>query len=182
MVNNLTVITAFKGILPHITFQTINNESIITLSKHYLLFNFYILKNHISFQYKLLTCISGIDLIENKYRFCISYELLSLVYNLRLRLKVFLNEIAMVASLTSIFLNSNWWEREVWDLFGIYFVGHLDLRRILTDYGFEGYPLRKDFPLSGYIDLRYDLATKRLIAEPLELSQEFRIFTFEMPW
>lgn len=176
------VIQKFKGLIPFITYQNINKESILTFSKDYLLFNFKFLKNHVSYQYTVLSCISGVDLIEKSYRFCISYDLLSLVFNTRLRVKVFVDKIATVKSINSIFINSNWWEREVWDLFGIFFVNHPDLRRILTDYGFEGHPLRKDFPLSGYIELRYDIIKKRMISEPLELSQEFRSFTFEMPW
>jgi NADH:ubiquinone oxidoreductase subunit C len=130
----------------------------------------------------LLSCISGVDLLEKKYRFCISYELLSIVYNSRLRVKLFIDEISTIPSICSIFINSNWWEREVWDLFGIYFSNHPDLRKILTDYGFEGHPLRKDFPLTGYLELRYDIALKRMVSEPLELTQEFRVFSFEMPW
>jgi NADH dehydrogenase (ubiquinone) Fe-S protein 3 len=175
-------IKKFKGIIPYISYQNINKESILIFSKNYLLVNFYILKNQIQYQYNLLSCISGVDLISNHYRFCLSYELLSVVYNTRLRIKIFINEISTVPSIYSIFINSNWWEREVWDLFGVYFTNHPDLRRILTDYGFEGHPLRKDFPLSGYIELRYDIITKRMVSEPLELAQEFRSFTFEMPW
>lgn len=175
-------IKKFKGVIPYISYQNINKESILIFSKNYLLVNFYILKTQIQYQYNLLSCISGVDLIGNHYRFCLSYELLSVVYNTRLRIKIFINEISTVPSIYNIFINSNWWEREIWDLFGIYFINHPDLRRILTDYGFEGHPLRKDFPLSGYIELRYDIITKRMISEPLELSQEFRSFTFEMPW
>ena len=175
-------IKKFKGIIPYISYQNINKESILIFSKNYLLVNFYILKNQIQFQYNLLSCISGVDLISNHYRFCLSYELLSVVYNTRLRIKIFINEISTVPSIYNIFINSNWWEREIWDLFGVYFINHPDLRRILTDYGFEGHPLRKDFPLSGYIELRYDIISNRMISEPLELSQEFRSFTFEMPW
>ena len=122
------------------------------------------------------------DLIGKKYRFCIVYDLLSLTFNTRLRIKTFVDEITTVPTIYTIFINSNWWEREIWDLFGIYFLGHPDLRRILTDYGFEGHPLRKDFPLSGYVELRYDTKKKRIISEPVELAQEFRSFTFEMPW
>lgn len=178
----LNIIKKFKGTIPFITYQNINNESILTFSKYYLLFNLKILKTQILYQYSLLSCISGIDLIEKCYRFCISYDLLSLIFNTRLRVKVFVNKITTIESINTIYINSNWWEREIWDLFGIYFINHPDLRRILTDYGFEGFPLRKDFPLSGYIELRYDIIQKRLISEPLELSQEFRTFTFEMPW
>ncbi len=170
------------GIIPFLVYQNINKENILTFSKKYLILNFYILKKHIYYQYNLLSCISGVDLIGKKYRFCVAYDLLSLTFNTRLRIKVFVDEIATIPTLYTIFINSNWWEREIWDLFGVYFLGHPDLRRILTDYGFEGYPLRKDFPLSGYIELRYDLKKKRIISEPLELAQEFRSFNFEMPW
>lgn len=176
------ILKKFKGIIPFIAYQNINKESILTFSKYYLLFNFKILKTQILYQYALLSCISGIDLIEKSYRFCISYELLSLTYNTRLRIKIFIDKVATIGSINMIFINSNWWEREIWDLFGIYFISHPDLRRILTDYGFEGHPLRKDFPLSGYVELRYDIIKKRLVSEPLELSQEFRSFLFEMPW
>jgi NADH:ubiquinone oxidoreductase subunit C len=110
------------------------------------------------------------------------YDLLSLTYNSRIRVKVFVNEITSVDSIVKIFKNANWWEREVWDLYGIYFNEHPDLRRILTDYGFEGYPMRKDFPLSGYVELRYDQSKKRIVLEPIELTQEFRSFTYDMPW
>jgi len=110
------------------------------------------------------------------------YDLLSLTYNSRLRVKVLVNEITFVPSCVSIFINANWWEREVWDLYGIYFENHPDLRRILTDYGFEGHPMRRDFPLSGYVELRYSESKKRVIVEPVELTQEFRSFTFETPW
>jgi len=99
-----------------------------------------------------------------------------------LRVKVFVNEITSVPSIVPIYINANWWEREIWDLYGIYFDKHPDLRRILTDYGFEGHPMRKDFPLPGFVELRYHESKKRIVAEVLELSQEFRFFTFETPW
>jgi len=102
--------------------------------------------------------------------------------NSRIRIKVFVNEITSIDSTVNIFQNANWWEREVWDLYGIYFNNHPDLRRILTDYGFEGYPMRKDFPLSGYVEVRYDQTKRRVILEPIELTQEFRSFSFETPW
>jgi len=110
----------------------------------------------------MLTYIAGIDLYGLLYRFCVVYDLLSLTYNTRIRVKVYLTETGSVNSIINIYLNSNWWEREIWDLFGIYFENHPDLRRILTDYGFEGFPLRKDFPLYGYVELRYD-ETKKIL-------------------
>jgi NADH:ubiquinone oxidoreductase subunit C len=123
-----------------------------------------------------------VDFLTKNYRFSVVYDLLSLTYNSRLRLKVFTNELQSLPSSVKIFINANWWEREIWDLYGIYFDQHPDLRRILTDYGFEGHPLRKDFPLSGYIEVRYDDNKKRIVVEPLELTQEARSFTFESPW
>jgi NADH dehydrogenase (ubiquinone) Fe-S protein 3 len=123
-----------------------------------------------------------VDFLTKNYRFSVVYDLLSLTYNSRLRLKVFTNELQSLPSSVNIFINANWWEREIWDLYGIYFDQHPDLRRILTDYGFEGHPLRKDFPLSGYIEVRYDDNKKRIVVEPLELTQEARFFTFESPW
>jgi NADH dehydrogenase (ubiquinone) Fe-S protein 3 len=141
-----------------------------------------VLKKHINFGFNLLTCISGVDLLGSTYRFCVAYDLLSLRNNSRLRIKIYLNEITSVNSVIPIFRNANWWEREVWDLYGIYFQNHPDLRRILTDYGFEGYPMRKDFPLSGYVEVRYDASKKRVVVEPLELAQEFRSFNYETPW
>jgi NADH/F420H2 dehydrogenase subunit C len=169
-------------LLPLFKCQLIQDEIIIFISHTNLLLTLNILKNHFSFLYNLLTCISGVDFLGKRYRFCVVYELLSLTYNSRLKVKVLLNEITSISSIINIFINSNWWEREIWDLYGIYFNNHPDLRRILTDYGFEGHPLRKDFPLSGYIELRYNENKKRIIIEALELTQEFRVFNFETPW
>lgn len=137
---------------------------------------------HTNYQFQVLTCISGVDFMHSKYRFGVVYDLLSLNMNSRLRVKVFTNEITAIDSVISIFPSCNWWEREIWDLYGIYFNKHPDLRRILTDYGFEGYPMRKDFPLSGYVEVRYDQTKRRVVLEPIELTQEFRIFSFETPW
>jgi len=171
-----------KDILPILTYQRFKDESNLVVSHDKLTFSLNCLKNHISYQYKLLTCISGVDFWGKDYRFCVVYDLLSLTYNTRLRVKTFVNEITSVPSCVDIYINANWWEREIWDLYGIYFDKHPDLRRILTDYGFEGHPMRKDFPLYGYVELRYDESKKRIVVEPVELTQEFRSFTFETPW
>src|SRR3546814_18827256 len=125
------------------------------------------LKKHISLQFSLLSCISGIDFLGKDYRFCVAYDLLSLVFAQRLRVKTFLNEITPISSVVPVFPCANWWEREVWDMYGIFFENHPDLRRILSDYVFEGYPMRKDFPLFGYIELRYD--------ENHKISEERRV-------
>jgi NADH dehydrogenase (ubiquinone) Fe-S protein 3 len=179
---NLLKIKSLVKSIPFLVYQEFNNEICLVVSKNTLLFVLNFLKLHIGLQYKLLSCISGVDFLTKNYRFSVVYDLLSLTYNSRLRLKVFTNEIQSLPSCVKIFINSNWWEREIWDLYGIYFDQHPDLRRILTDYGFEGHPLRKDFPLSGYIEVRYDDNKKRIVVEPLELTQEARSFTFESPW
>ena len=176
----------FFSILPIIFIQKFNNELTYIVQKKNLLFILNCLKLHLNFQYKLLSCISGIDLlscsVSNNYRFSIVYDLLSLHFNTRLRVKIFLNELSTVLSTVSIFINANWWEREIWDMFGIWFDNHPDLRRILTDYGFDGFPLRKDFPLIGYSEILYDFNKKRIISKPCEFSQDFRFFLFENSW
>jgi len=178
----LKSLNTLKNIIPLLSISNIRDEISIVLSSNKLLFSLNCLKHHINYQYNLLSCISGIDFIHSKYRFGVVYDLLSLVMNSRIRVKIFVNEITSIDSTVIIFRNANWWEREVWDLYGIYFNNHPDLRRILTDYGFEGYPMRKDFPLSGYVEVRYDQTKRRVVLESIELTQEFRTFTFETPW
>lgn len=175
-------ITELLKLLPILTYQKIQDENILVILNSHLVFILLFLKKHIGYQYKILSCISGVDFLGKTYRFSIIYDLLSLTFNNRIRIKIFVDEITFVTSCTSVFVNADWWEREIWDLFGIYFSQHSDLRRILTDYGFEGAPLRKDFPLSGFVEVRYDETKKRVVLEPLELAQEFRAFVFETPW
>jgi NADH dehydrogenase (ubiquinone) Fe-S protein 3 len=175
-------ISNIYNILPVIVSQTVKDESCVVLSRKHILFGLNVLKNHINYQYNLLSCISGVDMLSTTHRFAVVYDLLSIKFNSRLRVKVFLNESTSIFSSISLYVNANWWEREVWDMYGIYFQNHPDLRRILTDYGFEGYPLRKDFPLSGYVEVRYDAVKKRVSLEGLELSQEFRSFNYDTPW
>jgi NADH/F420H2 dehydrogenase subunit C len=175
-----------KKIFPYIFCQKFNNENSYIIHKKNLLLSILILKNHINFQYKVLSSVSVVDFLstqfDKNFRFAVVYDLLSIKFKNRLRLKVFLNEISTISSSCSVYYNANWWEREVWDMYGIWFDKHPDLRRILTDYGFDGFPLRKDFPLSGYIDVSYSADKRRIISEPLELTQEFRAFTFESQW
>ena len=170
------------SMLPFDCVEVLNNEVICNVKPEYLVFVLEFLQGHTNCQYKVLTAISGTDYPEKLDRFELSYELLSLKYNARLRIKTYVNEVGSIESVTSIFNSANWWEREIWDMFGVFFSNHPDLRRILTDYGFEGHPLRKDFPLSGYVEVRYDDSVKRVVCEPLELSQEFRLFDFESSW
>jgi NADH-quinone oxidoreductase subunit C len=126
--------------------------------------------------------ICGVDYPERPERFDVVYHLLSLRHNRRLRVKIQADETSLVPSATGVFSSAGWYERECWDLFGVAFSGHPDLRRILTDYGFEGHPLRKDFPLSGYVEVRYDDVQKRIVYEPVHLPQDFRSFDFLSPW
>ena len=140
------------------------------------------LKNHTMFQFKVLTCISGVDYPMNKYRFQIVYELLSVRYNFRIRVKTFTHELLSIKSCEKVFSAANWYECEIWDLFGVFFKNHSNLKRILTDYGFEGYPLRKDFPLSGFIEMKYNEIEKRVVNESLELCQEYRTFSYLSAW
>jgi len=140
------------------------------------------LKDHLNSQFKVLIDVTAVDYPSRTVRFEIVYHLLSIHYNSRIRIKSCVDEITPIQSVTSFFSSAGWWEREVWDMFGIFFSNHPDLRRILTDYGFEGHPLRKDFPVSGYVEVRFDDSEKRVRTEPIELDQELRYFDFSSPW
>ncbi len=126
--------------------------------------------------------ISGVDYPERPDRFDVVYQLLSMAKNLRLRVKVTTDTRSPVPSLTGLWPNAGWYERETWDCYGVLFAGNADLRRILTDYGFEGHPFRKDFPLTGHVELRYSEEHKRVVYEPVKLAQDFRNFDFLSPW
>ncbi|MDK4739251.1 NADH-quinone oxidoreductase subunit C [Rhizobium sp. CNPSo 3464] len=129
-----------------------------------------------------LTDICGVDWPQRPDRFDVVYHLLSPKKNLRIRIKVPVAEDQPVPSACSVYPGADWFERETWDMYGVLFTGHPDLRRLLTDYGFEGHPLRKDFPTTGFVEVRYDDAAKRVVYEPVELKQEFRNFDFLSPW
>jgi NADH-quinone oxidoreductase subunit C len=133
-------------------------------------------------QFKELIDICGVDYPQKPLRFEIVYHLLSLKFNRRIRVKIETEEGLAVPSVTGIFKAANWFEREVWDMYGVTFSGHPDLRRLLTDYGFEGHPLRKDFPLTGYVEVSYDQEQKRVVYKPVQLPQAFRNFDFLSPW
>ena len=140
------------------------------------------LRDDANCQCKCLMDVCGVDYPERDERFEVVYNLLSLNHNLRIRVTLSCDAETPVPSVSSIFSSAGWWEREAWDLYGIYFSDHPDLRRILTDYGFEGHPLRKDFPLTGHVEMRYDDVQKRVVYEPVSLPQEFRGFDFVSPW
>jgi NADH-quinone oxidoreductase subunit C len=133
-------------------------------------------------RFEVLIDICGVDYPDREQRFEVVYHLLSPRRNQRIRVKCETDEDTPVPSVVDVFPAANWFEREAYDMFGILFSGHPDLRRILTDYGFQGYPLRKDFPLTGYVEVRYDDAQKRVVYEPVTLTQEFRSFDFMSPW
>ena len=133
-------------------------------------------------KFSSLIDICGVDYPARASRFEVVYHMLSMAHNARIRVKITTDETVPVQSLSSIFPNANWYEREAFDMYGILFNEHPDLRRLLTDYGFEGYPLRKDFPLSGFVEVRYDEERKSVVYEPVNLPQEYRSFDFMSPW
>jgi NADH-quinone oxidoreductase subunit C len=140
------------------------------------------LRDDTNCQFKQVMDITAVDYPEREQRFEVVYNLLSLKHNQRVRIKVNTDEDTPVPTATGLYSSAGWFEREVWDMFGVSFADHPDLRRILTDYGFEGHPLRKDFPLTGFVERRYDDELKRVVYEPVKLTQDFRNFDFLSPW
>lgn len=140
------------------------------------------LQKHVATQYLVLIDLTVVDRMRAKSRFEVFYFLRTLLFNNVISIKVLTDGLTAINSVTSVMSGAGWLEREVWDMFGISFSNHSDLRRILTDYGFQGFPLRKDFPLTGFIEVRYDDESKRVIYDSLELAQEFRFFDFQSPW
>lgn len=132
--------------------------------------------------FKILLDVTGVDRPDREQRFSVVYHLLSMKHNQRVRVVVETDEFTPVPSVVSVFSTANWFERETWDMYGILFSDHPDLRRLLTDYGFDGHPLRKDFPLTGYVEMRYDPEQQRVVYEPVKLRQDFRSFDFLSPW
>ncbi len=164
-------------------FSVIDNEELVLVAKtSEILTLMEFLKKNSGCQFTTLVDITAVDYPSREKRFDVVYHLLSMNLNQRVRVKTQIAEGDMVPSLVGLFPSANWFEREVFDMYGIPFSGHPDLRRILTDYGFAGHPLRKDFPLTGFNEVRYDEVQKKVVYEPVELVQEFRNFDFESPW
>ncbi|MFY9969312.1 MAG: NADH-quinone oxidoreductase subunit C [Roseiarcus sp.] len=157
-------------------------ELTLTLDPSRIIDALKLLRNDPDRQFVSIIDISGADYPERERRFDVVYHLLSPKLNRRIRLKVATDEETPIASATEVYPGADWYEREIYDFFGVLFVGHPDLRRILTDYGFDGHPLRKDFPMTGFVEVRYDDQEKRVRYEPVRLTQEFREFDFLSPW
>ena len=157
-------------------------ELTLTISRDQLVRLVQFIRDDPDCEFRLLLDICGVDWPKRETRFDVVYHFLSLSKNQRIRLKVQTDEQTPVPSIAHIHPGANWFERETYDMYGVTFADHPDLRRILTDYGFEGYPLRKDFPLTGFVELRYDDDLKRVVYQPVQLVQEFREFDFASPW
>ena len=169
--------------IPSISSYTVKrNEITLNIPLNRIISIISFLKYHTNCQYKLMSDMCIVDYPSRSDRFDIIYNLLSIRFNSRITIKVIVNELQIVPSLTKVYRSADWWEREAWDMFGVFFSDHPNLRRILTDYGFEGHPLQKNFPLSGFMEVRYDELKKRVVYEPLNLPQDFRSFNFESPW
>jgi NADH-quinone oxidoreductase subunit C len=158
------------------------NQLFIDVEAEDLISTILYLKTNDKCKFRQLIDVTAVDYLEKEKRFKIVYLLLSLEKNLRIVVNISVNEKTTISSLTKIFPSANWMEREVFDMYGITFKDHPDLRRILTDYGFEGHPLRKDFPLTGHTEVRYSEIKKKVISEPVKLDQEYRNFDFQSPW
>lgn len=156
---------------------------VVSLAQHDKLLEFVTFLKNCKFCLDMLVDVCAVDYLGvNDKRFEVVYHFLSIKHNIRLRLKVKVNENEKVDSICGLYLASNWYEREIFDMYGIEFNNHPDLRRILTDYGFDGHPMRKDFPLTGFVQVKYDIETKSVVNEPVELMQNYRSFDFEMPF
>jgi NADH-quinone oxidoreductase subunit C len=171
-------ISRVTGVAPKSSF----GELAITVTADQIVSSLEKLRDDPALLFEVLIDIAGVDYPGRAKRFEVVYHLLSPRKNVRLRVKLETDEATPVPSVIPVYPAANWYEREAYDMFGILFSGHPDLRRLLTDYGFQGFPLRKDFPLTGYVELRYDDEKKRVVYEPVKLMQEFRAFDFESPW
>ncbi|MCL4164830.1 UNVERIFIED_CONTAM: hypothetical protein GTU68_051032 [Idotea baltica] len=165
-----------------IDFKVAFNELTLNVKREQIVKVLSFLRDDANCKFVQLTDVCGVDYPEREERFDVVYHLLSMHHNQRVRIKVSTDEETTVPSVCGVFQSANWYERETWDMYGIMFDGHPDLRRLLSDYGFQGHPLRKDFPLTGYVEVRYSEEEKRVVYEPVKLTQEFRTFDFMSPW
>ena len=162
--------------------EFVRDELILRVGRDGIVKTLTFLRDDVNCQFKQLMDVCGVDRPDRPERFDVVYNLLSPRHNLRIRVKVPASESTPVPSVAGIFSAANWFERETWDMYGVFFADHPDLRRLLTDYGFEGHPLRKDFPLTGFVEVRYDDEQKRVVYDKVKLVQEFRSFDFLSPW
>lgn len=178
------LITLFTDIAPRsfLSFSSRNNPLFASFSRTSLLFLSRLMRDSHFFQLRQLTDMWVSDFPDDTSRFQVNYYFLSLRYNFRILFRSAVSVNTPIRSISLIFPSASWLEREAWDMYGVFFEGHNDLRRILTDYGFEGHPLRKDFPLSGYTQLRFDDELKQIVSESVSFSQEYRYFDFLNPW
>ncbi|GAB3448592.1 NADH-quinone oxidoreductase subunit C [Insolitispirillum peregrinum] len=172
------------AIMPHDVIKTelAKQELIATVQRGSIVKVLTTLRDDVNCKFSQLVELTAVDYPEREQRFDVVYCLLSMKHNQRVRVKLATDEATPVPTVTGVFSTAGWFEREVWDMYGVFFADHPDLRRILTDYGFEGHPLRKDFPLTGYVEMRYDEDQKRIVYEPVKLAQDFRSFDFLSPW
>jgi len=175
-----TLADALPGAVLESSFEL--DELTVAVDSTHIVETLQFLRDDPAAQFVSIIDISGVDYPQREKRFDIVYHLLSPKLNRRIRVKVATDEDTPVMSATAVYPGADWYEREVYDLFGVVFEGHPDLRRLLTDYGFDGHPLRKDFPMTGFVEVRYDDAEKRVRYEPVRLNQEFRRFDFLSPW
>jgi len=174
------IVEGLKGAVT--SYELVGQDIVLTAEKDSIIDVLHFLRDERQCGFKTMIDLFGVDYPDRPERFEVIYNLLSLSENQRLQVKVPLAENESIDSAIDVYSAAGWYEREVWDMYGIYFNNNPDLRRILTDYGFEGHPLRKDFPLTGYVELRYDNELKRVVYEPVELTQDFRRFDFLSPW
>ncbi|MDX1710593.1 MAG: NADH-quinone oxidoreductase subunit C [Rhodovibrionaceae bacterium] len=163
-------------------FEVARHELVVWVTRESIVRVLTFLRDDQNCQFKMLLDITAVDYPDEAERFEVVYNLLSHKHNQRIRVKLTTDEDTAVPSVTGVYSSAIWAERETWDLYGVFFSDHPDLRRLLTDYGFEGHPLRKDFPLTGYVEVRYDEDQKRVVYQPVKLVQEFRHFDFLSPW
>jgi NADH-quinone oxidoreductase subunit C len=176
------ILDMIESRITHVRGEIIKDEIILWTTREHIVEVLRSLRDHPDLRMQQLIDITALDNPSQPQRFTVVYQLLSLAKNQRLRVKLTTDENIPVPSVVSVYSTANWFEREVWDMFGVMFAGHPDHRRILTDYGFEGHPLRKDFPLTGYVEVRYSEEEKRVVYEPVKLTQDFRVFDNLSPW